>query len=149
MKKLAAMHFPANVVTLQTFDAVTRLADVYQMPIMAQLIEGMTPKLTAASVLQASGVMSQLDGIVAAFAPQRVALDAIAAAQLAHHNVFRDQMLQILSAQSSISRLVAGGYSTALAPLFGSLGRYGQVQAQLGALTIRPDRTPLLRGNTT
>jgi hypothetical protein len=102
MEKLAVLDFPANIVTLQTFDAVSRLADVYRMPIMAQLIEGITPTLTAASVLQASGIMSRLDGIVAAFAPQRVTLDAIAAAQLGQHSVFRDQMLQILSAQSSI-----------------------------------------------
>jgi hypothetical protein len=77
-------------------------------------------------------------------------LDAIAAAQLGQHSVFRDQMRQILSAQSSISRLVEGtGYSTALAQLFDSVGRYGQVHSQLAALAIRPDRVPLLRGSTT
>lgn len=150
MKNLAAAHFPVNIATLHTFDAVSRLADVYRMPIMAQRIESITPKLNAISVLQASGIMSQLDSIVAAFAPQRVALNAIAAAQLGQPNVLRGQMLQILSAQSSISRLVAGtSHSTALARLFDSVSRYGQVQAKLAALTIRPDRTFLLRGNTT
>jgi Predicted pPIWI-associating nuclease len=150
MKNLAALDLPANSATLQTFDAVSRLADIYRMPTMAQLIEGIKPRPTAASALQASGIMSQLYSIVAAFGPQRIALDAIAASQVAHNKVFHDQMLQILSAQSSIGRLVSNtGYSTALAPLFDAVNRYGQVQAQLGALTISPNRTPLLRGNST
>jgi hypothetical protein len=50
------MDFPANFATLQTFDAVSRLADVYRMPVMAGLIENITPKLTAVNVLQATGI---------------------------------------------------------------------------------------------
>jgi hypothetical protein len=150
MQKLATLQAPANIVTLQTYDAVSRMAGVYRMPARVELLHGITPTLTAARMLQASGIFSQLENILAAFAPQRATLEAIATAQFAQHNVFRDQMLQILSAQDSICRLVGSAvYSKALTGLFGTVERYGQVQAQLGALTIRPNSAHLLRGNTT
>lgn len=148
--KLAALQTLPPGATLQIFDAVNRMADLYPMPAMTRLLDGITGNLAFGSLLQASGIVSQVNSMIATLAPQRAALDAIAAAQFAQDGVFRGQILQILSAEASIGRLVSNtGYSSALAGLLATVSRYGQVQTQLAALTIRPDSARLLRGITT
>lgn len=129
---------------------MSQLFDVYRTPSMIKLIEGITPKLTGIDLLKTSGMASQLERMIATLAPQRAALDALATAQLAQYNPLRDQMLQLVSAQESVGRLFAGiNYSTALAGLLETVGRYGQVQSHLASVTIRPEFLHVLRGHTT
>jgi hypothetical protein len=106
------------------------------------------PQLATADLLRAAGPSSQLSKALAAFAPNRQALDAIAALGLARQSAtFSAQIGQIVSSQDSIVRLVLrSNAQLQTTGLFNTLGRYGHVQAQLGALTTGSDPAILLRG---
>ena len=147
---LAAAHIQPNVALMPTAGLAVRLGAQYDIPAMTSPAVDLAPQLRGIDIVKAARIASSLDATMAAFQPQRAMFDALNAAGLGRHNaVFVAQAAQILSSQEAISRLVArAGGGVAMVELFGTLGRYGQVQAHLGSFAADPGTAPLLRGCT-
>jgi len=147
---LAAARIQPNVAMMQTAVLAAKLGARYEVPAIARVAVDLAPQLRGNDILNAAGIASSLDAALATFRPQRVMFDAINAAGLGRHNAaFAAQAAQIVSSQESISRLVASsGGGAAMAGLFATMGRYGQVQAHLGSFAADPDIATLLRGST-
>jgi len=97
--------------------------------------------------MNAVGIGRQLTAALDTFAPQRAALNAAVVGLSGRQDPFAAQLGQIVSSQDAISRLVLGADLVKSSALFNSLGRYGQIQASLGAFAA-VDHTTLLRGLT-
>ena len=147
---LAAAGIQPNVAMMQTAGLAAKLSARYEVPSIARVAVDLAPQLRGIDIMNAAGIASSLDAALATFRPQRVMFDAIIASGLGRHNAaFAAQAAQILSSQQSIGRLVASsGRSAAMAGLFATMGRYGQVQAHLGSFAVDPAIATLLRGST-
>jgi hypothetical protein len=125
------------------------LAEKFQKSIVANFSNLILPNSISLSIVQASGIMSQLEKIQATFVPQLVGLNNMYSAEMGLSEVFRKQIEQLVSAQNSINQLInTANISTSAIKLFESVERYGQTNAHLAAATIQSGQTPLLRGNT-
>lgn len=122
-------------------------ANNLEMPGPQRWSAAIGPHVRVAELAQVQGLAQQLTAALASFAPQRAALAAAAVGLSRHQYVFAAQVGQIVSAQDSIARLVAGTDLVKASALSATIARYSQIQMQLGAVAA-VDHTILLRGLT-
>lgn len=144
-KALAA--FGPQRTAMDTVLNVSRLIKTLDLPTQ-KWAATLGPQLATADLLRAAGPSSQLSKALAALPPNRQAFDVIATLGLSPPSaIFSAQIGQIVSSQDSIARLaLRSDAQLQTTGLFNTLGRYGQVQAQLGAFATGSDPMILLRG---
>jgi hypothetical protein len=105
------------------------------------------PQFPAAGITHAALVGPQLTTALDLFAVQRPAFSSIAAADLVRYShTFAEQVSQIISSQNAVARWVLDTQAFTSTALLDTVGRYSQIQAQLGAFAT--DHDALLRGLT-
>jgi hypothetical protein len=144
-KTPAGLEHP-NLATLDALVNATSFAKTFDTPAIQRWSAAIGLHVRVAELAQVQSLGQQLTAALDAFAPQRAALAAAAVGLSRHQDVFAAQSRQILSAQDSIARLVGSDLVKSSA-LFDTIGRYSQVQMQLGAFAA-VDHASLLRGLT-
>lgn len=136
--------------TLRAMDAVltvSRVANAFDIPAIANWSVVLGKQFRSADLMNAIGIGRQLTEALDVIAPQRAVLTAALAGFSSHQKLFAAQLIQIMSAQDAISRVVLGADLVKSTALFDSLGRYGKVQASLGAFVVA-EHGSMLRGPT-
>jgi len=146
-KTLAGLQQHPSFATLDALVNATSFAKTFDTPAIQRWSAAIGPHVRVAELAQVQSLGQQLTAALDAFAPQRAALAAAAVGLSRHQDVFAAQFGQIVSAQDSIARLVARTDLVKTSALFDTIGRYSQVQMQLGAFAAL-DHTSLLRGVT-
>ncbi len=144
LKTLAGLQQHSGFAVLDAVVNATLFAKTFDMPAIQRWSTAIGPHVRDAELVQSLG--QQFTAALDAFAPQRAALAAAAVGLSRHQDVFAAQFGQIVSAQDSIARLVGSDLVKSSA-LFDTIGRYSQVQMQLGAFAA-VDHASLLRGLT-
>lgn len=135
---------------LAAMDAVltaSQVARTFDIPAIANWSEVLGKQFRSVDLMNAVGIGRQLTEALDTIAAQRAALNAALAGLSSHQSFFAAQLAQIVSSQDAISRVVLGADLVKSTALFDSLGRYGAVQASLGAFATA-EHTALLRGLT-
>jgi hypothetical protein len=136
--------------SLAAIDAVltaSQVAKTFDIPAITNWSAVLGKQFRSLDLMNAIGIGRQLTQALDVIGPQRAALNATLAGLGNHQNLFAGQVAQIISSQDAISRVALGADLVKSTALFDSIGRYGQVQATLGAL-VTTERTTLLRGLT-
>ncbi len=147
LKSLAGLRQRPSLVALDALVNATSFAKTFDTPAIQRWSAAIGPHVRVAELAQVQGLGQQFTAALHAFAPQRAALAAAAVGLSRHQDVFAAQLGQIVSAQHSIARLVAGTDLAKTSALFDTIGRYSQIQMQLGAFAA-VEHTRLLRGLT-
>lgn len=145
-KILAGLQQHPSFATLDALVNGTSFAKTFDTPVIQNWSAAIGSHVRVAEFAQVQSLAQQLTALDA-FAPQRAAFVAAAVGLSRHQDVFAAQLGQIVSAQDSIARLVARIDLVKTSALFDTIGRYSQVQMQLGAFAA-VDHTSLLRGLT-
>lgn len=136
--------------SLTAMDAVltaSQVAKTFNIPAITNWSEVLGKQFRSVDLMNAVGIGRNLTEALDTIAPQRAALNAALAGLSSHRSLFAAQLAQIVSSQDAISRVVLGADLVKSNALFDSLGRYGQVQASLGAFAT-VEHSALLRGLT-
>jgi len=147
LKTPAGLQQHSGFAALDAVVNATSFAKTFDTPAILRWSTSIGPHVRVAELAQMQSLGRQLTAALDAFAPQRAALAAAAVGLSRHQDVLAAQLGQIVSAQDSIARLVAGSDLVKSSALFDTIGRYSQIQMQLGAFAA-VDHTSLLRGLT-
>lgn len=135
---------------LAAMDAVltaSQVARTFNIPAITNWSEVLGKQFSSVDLMNAVGIGRQLTEALDTIAPQRAAMNVALAGLSSQQSHLAAQLAQIMASQDAISRLVLGADLVKSTSLFDSLGRYGQVQASLGAFATA-EHTALLRGLT-
>jgi hypothetical protein len=135
---------------LAAMDAVltaSQVAKTFGIPSITNWSEVLGKQFRSVDLMNAVGIGSQLTEALDRIVQQRTALNAAFAGLSSHKSLLAAQLAQIASSQDAISRVVLGADLVKSTVLFDSLGRYGQVQAAMGAFATA-EHAALLRGLT-
>ncbi len=146
-KVLAGLDRHPSLAAMNAVLTASQVAKTFDTPAMRQWSAVLGPQFRSTDLMNAVGIGRQLTAALDTFAPQRAALNAAVVGLSGRQDPFAAQLGQIVSSQDAISRLVLGADLVKSSALFNSLGRYGQIQASLGAFAA-VDHTTLLRGLT-
>lgn len=145
-KILAGLQQHPNFAALDAVVNARSFAKTFDTPAIQKWSTAIGPHVRVAELAQVQSLRQQLTALDA-FAPQRAALAAAAVGMSRHQDMFAAQFGQIMSAQNSIGRLVAGTDLVKTSALFDTIGRYSRIQMKLAAFAA-VDHTSLLRGLT-
>lgn len=125
--------------------AASQVAKTFDTPAMLSAVLG--PQFRSVGPMDMAGLGRQLTAVLDTFALQHASLNAGIVGLSGRQTLFSAQLRQILSSQDAVSRLVLSADLVKSGTLLNSLGRYGLIQASLGAFAAL-DHTTLLRGLT-
>ncbi len=147
LKTLAGLQQHSRFAALDAVVNATSFAKTFDTLAIQRWSAVIGPHVRVAERAQMLSFGRQLTPALDAFAPQRAAVAGAAVGLSGHQDVLAGQLGQIVSAQGSIARLVAGSDLVKTSALFNTIGRYSLIQMQLGAFAA-VDHTSLLRGLT-
>lgn len=145
-KTLAGLQQHSSFVGLQAAVNAASFAKTFDTATIQRRSAAVGPHVRVGELAHVQ-TLGQLTAALDAFAPQRTALAATAVGLSRNQYVIAAQFGQIVSAQDSIARLVAGTDLVKTSALFDTIRRYSEIQMQLGAFAA-VDRPSLLRGLT-